>query len=761
MSAQRRRCLRTSNPAKKSDRGAVEKVYTTACKHPQPSLRATKGSAAISFNGYVLRVRDCRVAPFRSLLAKTDFLSFVHFFNSSPLRTFAKRLHSVLVKDRTAREDNVNGERDMRMRSVFLLLVTLELVFASTQSFASDPGARPDLELKGAGYELTVEGLRQVFIRGKPVDVYAFARYITQYIKKKEDREKYVGLVPDIKNYLESRAERRSKEGLRMQCVRALFALENNMSRDDVEKYVRRVRENLFVKKKFKLGSFSALLAANTYKDIDIEEDLIHLSKTDILDRSPGKLVLKIPIGELFKRYHKTLTEAQILDIMAQWPGHPDLQNHILESAKRKGLLLEMQPVSESGHEQPVREPETVPALMEALKHEDVSVRWSAVHALRQVGTDAEGTVPALVEALKDEHEWVRKSAAFGLGEIGPAAKEAVPALIETLKHEDEMTREIAATALGKIGLAAEQAVPALIKTLRDEDREVRRSAMYALGKIGPAAKAAVPSLSETLKNEDLEMRRSAVHALGGIGPAAEDAVPAIIAVLKDEDSTLRESALSALRKIGHTAERAGLQERFDARTKVPGSPLTAEDLRSGFELARRYFAYGPLGFEKDLDKPVEIYNILKKHFDNNEFLMLTLQMDLTGLKVHSAKTEHKRDAIPAFLEACRAVLKLQDDEIVDSTRDLTTDKAKQRFAEDIRRFKAGARERIMSLAVVGGHLAPSTSRQLDLIENELPDSEREMKAWVKDQRREIERALLLWEKETEMEREEHGEEVF
>jgi hypothetical protein len=101
----------------------------------------------------------------------------------------------------------------------------------------------------------------------------------------------------------------------------------------------------------------------------------------------------------------------------------------------------------------------------------------------RQIGPAA---VPALSEALKDKDGSVRISAASALHEIDPTtAKDAVPALIETLKDKDLETRHTAASALGEIGPEAKDAVPAL-KSLSEKDTEptVRSSAKEALIKI-------------------------------------------------------------------------------------------------------------------------------------------------------------------------------------------------------------------------------------------------------------------------------------
>ncbi len=76
------------------------------------------------------------------------------------------------------------------------------------------------------------------------------------------------------------------------------------------------------------------------------------------------------------------------------------------------------------------RDYESVPALIEALKSENVDVRYYAAFALGNIGEKAASAVPALIAALKDENADVRSSAAYALVNIGEKAPSAVPALI-------------------------------------------------------------------------------------------------------------------------------------------------------------------------------------------------------------------------------------------------------------------------------------------------------------------------------------------
>ena len=67
------------------------------------------------------------------------------------------------------------------------------------------------------------------------------------------------------------------------------------------------------------------------------------------------------------------------------------------------------------------------------------------------MGSDARPAVPALIEALKDPEATVRFPVCVALREIGPAAKDAVPALTETLDDRNDDVAAMARKALIKI----------------------------------------------------------------------------------------------------------------------------------------------------------------------------------------------------------------------------------------------------------------------------------------------------------------------
>src|SRR5262245_11169394 len=79
----------------------------------------------------------------------------------------------------------------------------------------------------------------------------------------------------------------------------------------------------------------------------------------------------------------------------------------------------------------------------------------------------AKPDVPALIRALKGNDIAIRKQAAGKLRDLGPKAREAVPALVDCLV-EPEM-RLYACGALRGIGAAAREALPALTALFKKE----------------------------------------------------------------------------------------------------------------------------------------------------------------------------------------------------------------------------------------------------------------------------------------------------
>src|SRR5436305_1426272 len=138
-------------------------------------------------------------------------------------------------------------------------------------------------------------------------------------------------------------------------------------------------------------------------------------------------------------------------------------------------------------------DPPAVPALLAALKADDVTARRRAVEALRNHGRHGDETVQPLVAALGDPDLVVQGGAGVALIVIG---RPAVGPVVDALRSDDTRTRRGAVMILGRIHPLPVEAVGPLAAALGDADDQVRRGASAALGRIGPPA---VPALCAAL----------------------------------------------------------------------------------------------------------------------------------------------------------------------------------------------------------------------------------------------------------------------
>jgi HEAT repeat protein len=88
---------------------------------------------------------------------------------------------------------------------------------------------------------------------------------------------------------------------------------------------------------------------------------------------------------------------------------------------------------------------------LEELRKPNAKARKKAVLALGQIGTADPETIPALIAAVKDTDAMVKETAILALLHIGPPAKDAVPALIQTQSDPDPAIRAKAKKALDRI----------------------------------------------------------------------------------------------------------------------------------------------------------------------------------------------------------------------------------------------------------------------------------------------------------------------
>jgi HEAT repeat protein len=177
-----------------------------------------------------------------------------------------------------------------------------------------------------------------------------------------------------------------------------------------------------------------------------------------------------------------------------------------------------------------------VPTLSDRLENDpDPEVRKEAALQLSKMQKAARPALPALIKAMKDDNLHVRLDAALALSALGPDAHDAVGALKEALKDDRNRTTEsvfhitiqgIAAIALGKATANTDEGVEALTDALKngDKDPTTRLGVIRGLAAVGPPAKPAVDELRKALNSDDIDIHRAAKDALTNIeGKAPED----------------------------------------------------------------------------------------------------------------------------------------------------------------------------------------------------------------------------------------------
>src|SRR5262249_24619692 len=131
-----------------------------------------------------------------------------------------------------------------------------------------------------------------------------------------------------------------------------------------------------------------------------------------------------------------------------------------------------------------------VPALLNALDYPELRVRRSAQGALSKVSVP--DSLPALLQAVKDKRPKVPAGAVRLLRHYPKQGQVVVPVLLVALQDEDYVVRRNAAMSLSNFDSRASEVVPALIRAMKDkhvpatrQELSVAQAAVYALGDIG------------------------------------------------------------------------------------------------------------------------------------------------------------------------------------------------------------------------------------------------------------------------------------
>ncbi len=228
------------------------------------------------------------------------------------------------------------------------------------------------------------------------------------------------------------------------------------------------------------------------------------------------------------------------------------VRDPLIRALRTHDWIVRMHAVKALGR---LQDPQSVPALIPLLQDKVKAVREEVSSALAAIG---EASIPALLQALAHQEWLVRLHAVESLGKT--RSQKAVEPLLSVIFNDgDSAVREDAVRALGDIGHP--QAVEFLFTAMKEPG--LRTLAVEALGRIGD--RRAVPVLMEVVTgtnppevtravagcgdqwNEEFLTRGAAVRALGAIGDEA--ALPALVAAL--EPTFTRADAAAALAKFG------------------------------------------------------------------------------------------------------------------------------------------------------------------------------------------------------------------
>jgi len=169
----------------------------------------------------------------------------------------------------------------------------------------------------------------------------------------------------------------------------------------------------------------------------------------------------------------------------------------------------------------------------------------NAAYALAAIGARS---IPALIQALRSEDLRTSQTAAYALSAMNG---EAASALLDAFADGAPQTRTHALFALGEIRKTGADTVSLCARAMQDADPRMRLHAIEALGMKGPASKSAMPAIIAALRDDDTEIRFNAALTCARLGSHAAEAVPALAAALKDADRYVRGYAIEALDQIG------------------------------------------------------------------------------------------------------------------------------------------------------------------------------------------------------------------
>ncbi|MHA2086473.1 MAG: HEAT repeat domain-containing protein, partial [Candidatus Thorarchaeota archaeon] len=135
------------------------------------------------------------------------------------------------------------------------------------------------------------------------------------------------------------------------------------------------------------------------------------------------------------------------------------------------------------------RSVEAIPTLVGTLEDKDWRVRYRSIDTLAEIGDDA---IPALIDALNHNNQIVRKGAVEALGEMRITDPDVLNSMAVLLKDKVESVRGKAADALRTCG---KESIPILTDAYDTSSKSMKILIISSIGGIGTNAQAAIPFL--------------------------------------------------------------------------------------------------------------------------------------------------------------------------------------------------------------------------------------------------------------------------
>ncbi len=146
----------------------------------------------------------------------------------------------------------------------------------------------------------------------------------------------------------------------------------------------------------------------------------------------------------------------------------------------------------------------SVPALIEAIHDQDVSLRLDAILILSRIGSDAKAAVQPLLRLARQDAPNVKAAAINALISIDPDGIETTCLLLDLVEQSDQEMHYIVneKTLLDTVGPEDKELIPILTDKLDSESFRLRMLSALLLGNIGPQAHDSIPTLKKLLRKE-------------------------------------------------------------------------------------------------------------------------------------------------------------------------------------------------------------------------------------------------------------------